>query len=229
MAEEGLHGGHRERMRARFRTSSDLEGFAEHEVLEMLLFNILPRVNTNDIAHRLLRQFGNLRTVLTASVNDLCQVKGVGVKCAEQLVFLGQVFRRAEKESFLTVQADDYESLRVYLKNFFYGDKTERLCAFAVNTAGRITACSVLSVGISDRAVFDMEELKRFLIYNNADTLVLAHNHPFGSAEPSNEDILLTRRVQAILDKDIRLIDHVIVGADTEISMRGRGFFRAFE
>ena len=66
-------------------------------------------------------------------------------------------------------------------------------------------------------------------LYNSADTLVLAHNHPFGSAEPSDEDILLTRQVQGMLDKDIRLIDHVIVGADSVVSMRGRGFFRAFE
>lgn len=227
MPDNCLHSGHRERMRARLRTQNDLEGFAEHEVLEMLLFGILPRVNTNEIAHRLLKKFGNIRTVLTAPVTDLCQVQGVGVKCAEQLNFLGQVFRRAERESFLTVQADDYNELCVYLRNFFYGDRTERLCAFSVNKSGRISGCSVLSVGISDKVCFNVEELERFLLYNHADALVLSHNHPFGRGDPSDEDIMMTRQIQAMLAGRISLMDHVIVGADKVCSMRMMGILKA--
>ncbi|MBQ9543372.1 JAB domain-containing protein [Ruminococcus sp.] len=229
MPDNSLHSGHRERMRTRFRTHNDLEGFAEHEVLEMLLFNILPRVNTNEIAHRLLKKFGNIRTVLTASVTDLCQVQGVGIKCAEQLTFLGQVFRRAERESFLTVQADDIENLSAYLRNFFYADQVERLCAFSVNDAGKVSGCSVLSVGISDKVNFDIDELKRFLLYNDSKSLVLSHNHPFGKSEPSPEDIALTRQLYMLLDGKAHLIDHVIVGADGVSSMRMMGYFRAFE
>lgn len=229
MADNGLHSGHRDRMRARFRTAGSLEGFAEHEVLEMLLFNILPRVNTNEIAHRLLQRFGNIKSVLAADITELCQVEGVGVKCAEQLVFLGDVFRRAQRESFLTVQADDFESLRSFLTGFYQGDSVERLCAFSVNAAGRITACSVISVGMTDKVSFDIKELKRFLILNNADVLLLAHNHPLGSAQPSSEDILLTRKLRGMLGSDIRLMDHIIVGSDGIVSLRALGCFRAFE
>ena len=229
MADKPLHSGHRDRMRTRFRIANSIDGFEEHEVLEMLLYNIIPRVNTNETAHRLLSRFGNIRSVLSADVTELCKVEGVGVNCAEQLVFLGQVFRRTEKESFLTVQADDFESLCSYLKNFYYGDKTERLCAFSVNNAGRITGCSVLSVGISDKVTFNVDELKRFLLYNNASTMLISHNHPFGKAEPSNEDIVLTRHIQTLLGREIRLLDHIIVGADEVVSLRAMGCMRPFE
>lgn len=229
MGNGDMHSGHRERMRARFRTENGLDSFAEHEVLEMLLFNILPRVNTNETAHRLLGEFGNLREVLSADVGALCRVEGVGVKCAEQLAFLGHVFRRAEKESFLKVQADDFASLSAYLKNFFCGDSVERLCAFSISGAGRITACKVLSVGVSDRVTFDKTVLTDFLAVNSSATLLLSHNHPYGSAEPSEEDLMLTRKVINMLGGGVRLIDHVIVGADEVISLRRTGCFRAFE
>ena len=85
MADKPLHSGHRDRMRTRFRIANSIDGFEEHEVLEMLLYNIIPRVNTNETAHRLLSRFGNIRSVLSADVTELCKVEGVGVKCAEQL------------------------------------------------------------------------------------------------------------------------------------------------
>ena len=119
MAEKGMHEGHRERMRERYRQTGDLSGFAEHEVLEMLLFYIIPRVNTNDLAHSLLRHFGNIKCVLTADAASLCQVEGMTMKRAEQLRFLGQVMRLAEKESYLNVMADDVNSLRDYLTEFY--------------------------------------------------------------------------------------------------------------
>lgn len=221
--------GHRERMRQKFRNDTDLSNFTEQEVLEMLLFNVIPRADTRETAHDLLNKFGNLHTVLSADIDSLCQVKGVGIKCAEHLVFLGQVFRRAEKESLITVQADDFESLSRYLINFFKGDTTERLCAFSINKSGKLTACTVLSVGITDQVAFDIEDLKKFLHQNSAEMLLLAHNRPDGSADLTEEDILLTRKIRNLLEDEVYLLDHVIVDADDMISMRSRGGFRAFE
>lgn len=229
MVENSGHIGHRERMRERFRKHFDLNGFTELEVLEMLLFSAIPRADTHDTAQSLLNTFGNIRTVLSADIDSLCKVRGVGLRCAEHLIFMGQVFRRAEKESFISVQADDPDSLSEYLTNFFYGDTTERLCAFSINKAGKLTACSVLTVGISDRLAFDITELKIFLLHNSADMLLLAHNHPTGSSKPSDEDIVLTRKLRNMLEDQVCLIDHIIVGTDGVSSMRALGCFRPFE
>ena len=229
MPDNILHSEHRKRMRARFRINNSLDGFAEHEVLEMLLYSALQRVNTNETAHALLKKFGNIRTVLSADLSELCQVKGVGTNCAEHLIFLGKVFQLAERESFVSVQADDFESVSAYLQNFYYADTIERLCAFSVNGAGRITGCSVLSVGVTDRVSFDVEELKRFLIYNNAESLLISHNHPHNTAAPTPEDILLTRNIQTFLHEKVTLLDHIIVGANDVMSLRAMGYFRAYE
>ena len=229
MVENSGHSGHRERMRARFRNTMSIDGLAEHEVLEMLLYNLIPRADTSETARRLLAQFGNIRCVLSADVTELAKIDGVGLKCAEQLVFTGQVFRLAEKESLAAVRADDFNSLSEYLRNYYCGDKVERLCAFAVNGAGTISGSFVLSVGVSDRVAFNVEELKRFLLDNNTSTLLLTHNHPLGTAQPSQEDMMITRRIQTMLGNDIRLLDHIIVGAEEVVSMRSVGALRSFE
>lgn len=75
MSSQADHGGHRERMRKRFKESGNFKGFSEHEILEMLLFYIVPRKNTNDIAHELIKKFGSLNSVLNASVEELSSVK----------------------------------------------------------------------------------------------------------------------------------------------------------
>lgn len=229
MADESIHSGHRERMRERFRQSFDLNGFSDHEVLEMLLYNIIPRADTAAAAHALLDTFGNLRTVLSADIDSLTAVKGIGLRCAEQLLFLGQVFLRAEKESFVSVHADDFDSLSRYLLNFFKGDTTERLCAFSINKAGRLTASAVLSAGITDRIAFDVDELKNFLAINSTDILILAHNHPGNSAIPSDEDVIFTRKLRNLLDDQVCFLDHLVVTNNEVTSMRALGFFRSFE
>lgn len=229
MAGNGIHSGHRDRMRERFRKAGNLEGFEDHEVLEMLLFSMLPRVNTNEISHRLLKRFGNISSVLTAEITELCQVEGIGVKCAERLVFLGEVYRRARQENCINFRADDIDSLKKYLKSFYEGESTERLCAFSVNAAGKINAYRVIAEGEADKVSLDIKELKRFLIYNKAEALLLTHNHPMGSAMPSDADILMTRKLITQLGGDVRIMDHVIVGKDDVSSMRALGCFRAFE
>ena len=79
-----LHEGHRKRLRARYERAGLLD-FADHEILELLLFDYLPRVNTNPIAHRLLNRFGTLDKVFAASEAELCEIEGIGPKTAKRL------------------------------------------------------------------------------------------------------------------------------------------------
>ena len=89
----GVHDGHRERLRRRF-SAHGLESFADHEVLELLLFYAIPRQDTNPIAHRLMEQFGSLEAVLSAQPEHLGQVAGVGEGTALFLRLVGQIGRR---------------------------------------------------------------------------------------------------------------------------------------
>ena len=91
MSSQADHGGHRERMRKRFKESGNFKGFSEHEILEMLLFYIVPRKNTNDIAHELIKKFGSLNSVLNASVEELSSVKDMGESSANSLLFFREL------------------------------------------------------------------------------------------------------------------------------------------
>ena len=73
---ENIHAGHRERMMKKVKDTPD--GLLDYELLEILLFNMLPRINTNPLAHKLIKTFGSVEKVITASVDELMAIKGVG-------------------------------------------------------------------------------------------------------------------------------------------------------
>lgn len=89
----GIHQGHRERLRARF-LAEGLDGFEDHQVIELLLFHVIPRADTNPIAHKLMRRFGSLSAVLEADPKDLTSVEGMGDKAAAFLSLIPKITRR---------------------------------------------------------------------------------------------------------------------------------------
>lgn len=94
-AKKGLHSGHRGRMRNRF-LRDGLEGFADHEVLELLLFYAVPRQDVNPMAHALLEKFGSLPQVLEASPEELCTIRGIGPKIARFLTLIPDLLIQME-------------------------------------------------------------------------------------------------------------------------------------
>ena len=89
-----VHDGHREKMRRRF-LDTGLTGFADHEVLELLLYYAIPRRDTNPIAHALMERYGSLSAVLTAPAEDLQKVEGIGKSAAVLLQLAPLLVRRA--------------------------------------------------------------------------------------------------------------------------------------
>ncbi|MFQ7035313.1 MAG: hypothetical protein ACLRTQ_06400 [Candidatus Borkfalkia sp.] len=87
-----MHEGHRQRLYDKF--SRDTKALSDHEILELMLFPLLPRVNTNAIAHDLLSAFGDLNGVLGATEKQLCTVRGIGSSAARSLAVIGEAFRR---------------------------------------------------------------------------------------------------------------------------------------
>lgn len=90
MSSDGIHSGHRSRMRAKI-LDGKVSGFTDHELLEFLLFYTIPRVNTNELAHELLQRFGSLAEIADASFEELCKVKGISKKSAALIKTLPQL------------------------------------------------------------------------------------------------------------------------------------------
>lgn len=217
-------------MRERLKKNMSLEGFAEHEILEMLLFYVFPRGNTNGLAHELIDRFGSLKGVMEATESELMQVRSVGENCALALKFFGLVTSYVSNEELGKVDARNYEQMLEYVRSFFTGERTEKIKVFCINGACHVQCAAEVGKGGPDHVAFDMKELTRTILNSGCSLVVLAHNHPNGENTPSQEDVIMTRRVMSYLrNLDIAVLDHYVVGINGIASMRNLGLIHDME
>lgn len=223
--DEQLHKGHRQRVRARF-MSQGLDGFSEHEILELLLFYAIPRVNTNDIAHRLIDRFGSLSAVLDADPDALQEVKGVSESAAVLLKLIPPLTRQYCLTQQRDVVLGTFTATCDYFRSLYIGEKTERLRLACLDDRLRLLSCGVVGEGAPGVVPVNMRRILEFALRQKCELVVLAHNHPNGFAVPSNEDIAATKHIHSALKTvGIRLLDHIIVAGDKAISLKEFGAF----
>ena len=215
-----IHKDHRQRVRERY-LKEGLDGFSEVQVLELLLFYVIPRQDTNPIAHRLIDRFGSQHQVLEAPVEELEKVEGIGPNAALLLSLITAVARvyavnRTEKQKILRTIEDCGE----YLKSFFIGRRSEMVYLLCLDAKCKVLGCREIGEGSVNSANVPIRRIVETALGLNATSVVLAHNHPSGIALPSGEDVLTTHRVAAALSTvDIVLVDHIVVADDDYVSM----------
>ncbi|MDD3154808.1 MAG: DNA repair protein RadC [Victivallaceae bacterium] len=218
--------GHRGRLRAKFLTSN-ATGFYDYELLELLLMYAIPRKDVKPLAKTLLAKFDSLRGVLEASPEELRNVSGIG-ECVTALFLLFRVLsvRSMEEEMRKPGLVLDLESV-VRLVRMKTGNlRKEMLSVFFLDNQNHFLGQQSIE-GTVDHMVVYPREVSRAAITANASAVVVAHNHPSGVAEPSPEDRNLTAVLSnALKANGIRLIDHVIVGANEYFSFQSN---RAFQ
>lgn len=227
---KSIHTGHRARMRERFAKSSRLDGFAEHEIMEMLLFFILTRKDTNAIAHDLIGQFGSVRGALSAPIDRLKQVKDIGDNGAVMLKLFAAISEHVSREQFVNVDARDREAFKSYVRTLFLHDSVENFMVICVTADMHVGMVARISTGTSGSTPVNLRELARTVLNGGSENIILAHNHPDSTCRPSSEDLTLTRRImQYLAPFDIHVLDHYIVGNDGTMSMRSCGFIHDME
>ncbi len=216
----GEHAGHRQRMRERFRTQG-LDGFADHEVLELLLFYAIPQRNVNPLAHELLAHFGSLHGVLDAPVEALAQAPGVGEYAATLLSLFSHVSRRLEKsrqaERKVLKNRGDAQRHCLQLLN---GQRLEHFYTVCLDAQMRIVSDALIARGsLGEVPAYPRLVVEAALRYN-AYCVVLCHNHPGGSLVPSQQDVEVTRKLAELLEGvGISVADHIIVADGEALSM----------
>lgn len=221
----GIHDGHREKMRRRF-LGGGLDHFADHEALELLLFYAIPRRDTNPIAHELMNRYGSLSAVLSAPVEDLQKVDGIGENAA---VLLKLVPHLCHKARIADAERQDVvlnTSARAgsYLLEYFSGEKNEVIYQLCLDRKGKALCCKRLGDGNVGSAALDIRRMVENAILCNASAVILAHNHPSGIALPSPEDYAATDRAKAALATiGVVLSDHIIVADGAFVSMADSG------
>ena len=219
----GLHDGHRQRLLQRF-LREGLDGFDEHNILELLLFYAIPRKDTNELAHRLMDDFGSLAGVLDASAQELQQVEGVGENTAAFLKLLPELTRvyYSQKQQDLCLAST--EQAGRFLLPRFIGRQEETVLLTCLDGKCRVLSCTVLHKGSLNSSEVNVRKLLTAALKHNAAAVILAHNHPGGVALPSPEDLDTTRRVRSVLEAmGVQLMDHIIVADGDYVSLADSG------
>ncbi len=214
--EKKLYRNHRKRVYSRF-DKTLLDGFSEHEVLELLLFYVFEQKDTKALAKMLLFEFGSMEKVFAASSEQLCSIKGIGPASARLILLVGELAKLLTKRRAFREQAviSSASSLISYLGTTMQNLPEEQLRVLFVNNANKIIKDEILSEGIEDQtAVYPRKIMKRAMALN-ATGIIVVHNHPTGQLRPSNADLNITRAILAAAETlDLRLLDHLIVGSE---------------
>ncbi len=231
MKSENLHVGHRERLRRRF-LEEGIDSFEDHQVLELLLFQVLLRGDTNLIAHRLIQRFGSISAVLEADPQDVATVEGMGAKAAAFLSMIPQVTRRYYHDRVLRDRPKLNSSAAVaeYLIPLMAGRPEEVFYVLCLDTQCRVVYPALISEGTVKEAAVYPRHVVEVAIRHRAASVIFAHNHPAGTSTPSTQDHHLTRLlVQALGPLDIKVLDHIIVASNNAYSFASEGVLPVYE
>jgi len=208
----GTHDGHRQRLKDKFLSNNGI-GLEDHELLEVLLYHAVPRINTNEQAHELIKRFGSLRGVFDAGIKELCTVDKVGEASATLIKVVSKLISR------YSVQCEDsrqqfhtFSQISSYLQALFAGESTEKVYMLLFNNAMRLIRALPVGEGSVNMASLNSNMTARMAIDNNATYVILAHNHPAGLAIPSSEDVQTSYMMKAAFKTvNITMIDHFLV------------------
>ena len=216
--------GHRLRLRQRLLTAGP-DALADHELIEILLFQALPRRDTKPIARALIARFGSFADALSAPVNDLRAIDGLGdagVAALKTVQAAAARLSRAELNERPLLQ--NWDRLIGYLGIVLGREPVEHLRVLYLDTRNRLIADEAQGRGsVNHTPVYPREVVKRALELH-ATAIILVHNHPSGDPTPSAADIAMTREVQqAAQALSILLHDHVVMGRGKWASFRQLG------
>ncbi|QND47047.1 DNA repair protein RadC [Rhizobium lusitanum] len=223
---EAHYHGHRERLRNRYRDSGDT-ALADYEILELLLFRLIPRRDTKPIAKALLARFGTLGGVFGASTKLLQEVSGVGEAVALDLKLVASVAQRMLK-SELTGKPllSSWKALIDYCHTAMAHETREQFRILFLDKRNALIADEVQGLGTVDHTPVYPREVVRRALELSATAVILVHNHPSGDPTPSRADIDMTKTiVETARPLGIAVHDHIIIGKNGHVSFKALRLF----
>ena len=200
---------------------------SDAELLALFLRTGVAGRSAVDLARSLLQRFGSLRALFEADPVDFQREHGLGpakYTLLQAVMEMGRRYLASDIERAPALQRPD--DVRRYLKSMLRHEASEAFGCLFLDTKHRPLGFEILFRGSIDSAVVHPRELVKRALAHNAAALILCHNHPSGSPEPSQADIRLTLRLRDSLGMiDVRVLDHFIIGDGEPLSMREHGCF----
>ncbi|EHI79196.1 DNA repair protein RadC [Fusobacterium sp. oral taxon 370 str. F0437] len=223
--------GHRERVRKKF-LESGFNNFEDYEVLELLLFYVIPRKDTKAIAKELIAKFKTLANVLKADNKELKTINGLGDVAITFLKMMGALPEKIYEDKLKNekIIKDDTNKItnKEILLNFFrnkigYKD-VEKFYVIYLSSSNEVLAFEESSSGTLDRSSIYPREIYKRVIMENAKSIIIAHNHPSGNISPSKCDIDITNEIaKGLKNFGALLIEHIIITRDSYFSFLEEG------
>ncbi len=222
--------GHRRRLQQRF-LKGGLQGFLDHEIVELLLTLGTPRKDCKRPAKRAMQKFKMLRRVLEASEDELQEIEGIGPRNIFGIKLVQEVSRRFLRERMMS-RPVCHSSREVfdYLYHTLRDAKKEKFKAIFVDAKNQIIEEETFFEGTVDSsAVYPREILKNALRYN-ASAVIFVHNHPSGDPDPSESDREITKElVFASSTMQVKVLDHIVIGNNRYFSFADHGLIEEYE
>ena len=204
------------------------EALSAQEILALILGRGISGESVMVTAQRLLSQFGSLKGVASATLEELSKIRGIGLAKAAQIKAVFELTSRLEgyqdsgKKETVKTPEDVVSLVRGRLKN----KKKEYFLALLLDTRNQLIRAAEISIGSLDSSVVHPREVFKEAVAASAASVIFAHNHPSGDPAASEDDINLTKRLaQAGEIMGIDVLDHVIVGDQKFLSLKREGLF----
>ena len=223
--------GHRERIKEKF-LKNGIDGFAEYEILELLLTYCIPRKDTKPIAKELLNKFKSLDNIFKADFDKLSAIDGLGKNSIAFLKLIGDLPSIIYKDELKNKKLVNKETLKIsnkdillnYLRNKIGYEEKEKFYVIYLSSSNEVIEFEENSVGTLDRSSVYPREIYKNVISLRAKSIILAHNHPSGNITPSKSDIELTNEIsRGLKNFGALLIEHIIITKDSYFSFLEEG------
>ncbi|MEM0928417.1 MAG: DNA repair protein RadC [Pseudomonadota bacterium] len=228
-----LQAGHRERLRERF-LAGGADALQEYELLELLLFNAIPRRDVKPLAKILIQEFGSFADVINGPRDRLSMISvpvdgktplKVGPRVLAEFALARAAALKLTAANVLGREVlTSWESLVAYCRSATAYEQVEQFRILFLNNKNALIADEKQQTGtVNHTPVYVREVIKRALTLN-ASAIILVHNHPSGDPTPSRADIQMTAQiVEAAKAVDLVVHDHLIIGRGREASFRSMG------
>jgi DNA repair protein RadC len=221
---KNVHAGHRQRVKARY-LAEGLDAFEDHQVLELLLFYSIPRRDTNELAHRMIREFGSLAGLFEADAKDIARRCNVSENTAILVSLIPSLSRRyflgkwGEKPII-----NSSSKAGEYAVSLLAGRIYEVFYVVSLDTQNRVNYADMVHEGTINEAAIYPRLIVETALRHQASSVILAHNHPGGGIKPSGADISVTNKIVSTLESiSIKVLDHIIVAGDRYFSFAEQG------
>lgn len=199
---------------------------SDAELLAIFLRTGVKGANVVELARQLLRHFGSLRALFSASEQDFCRTKGLGKAKYAQMQAILEMSKRYLAESLVRESAfTRSEQTRNYLMSELRDEPNEVFAMLSLDSQHRLIRFNRLFFGTIDSASVHPRVVLQTALKDNAAAIIVAHNHPSGIAEPSESDRSITKRIVNTMQLvDIAVLDHLVIGDGYAISFAERGW-----